>query len=142
MGVPGRIAVYSTFFVAILVSTRGSSCGGYIVHRRYEALHTSECARSACVSERGTITTYPLLAAFFYRYLPMRMQEILQLSIPEEYRNAVGGSKENALYNFNGVLREDATQEVCSRVHLSTKTIFPRMKKMGGMQGGGIKFCT
>lgn len=39
------------------------------------------------------------------------MQEILQLSIPEEHRNAVGG-QETVLYSFDAVLRDDATQEV------------------------------
>ncbi|CAM9919705.1 unnamed protein product, partial [Ectocarpus sp. 12 AP-2014] len=37
-------------------------------------------------------------------------EEILQLSIPEEYRDTVGGT-ETALYAFTGVLRDDATQE-------------------------------
>lgn len=39
------------------------------------------------------------------------MQEILQLSIPEEHRNTVGGN-ETVLYSFDGVLRDDASQEV------------------------------
>ena len=49
------------------------------------------------------------------------MQEILQLSIPEEYQNTVG-SKETAFFSFNGVLRDDATQEV-----------------IGGVQSGRMK---
>lgn len=47
-----------------------------------------------------------------------RTQEILQLSIPEEYRSAVG-TKETAFFSFNGVLRDDSTQEVVYSAELS-----------------------
>lgn len=43
------------------------------------------------------------------------VQEILQLSIPEEHRNTVGGT-DTVLYSFDGVLRDDATQEVGIKV--------------------------
>lgn len=58
-------------------------------------------------------TTPPTaVLVMLYRWTSLiGVQEILQLSIPEEHRNAAG-SKEITLYNFNRVLREDATQEV------------------------------
>lgn len=51
------------------------------------------------------------LDIFLFVSLSANVQEILQLSIPEEYRDTVGGT-EAALYAFTGVLRDDATQEV------------------------------
>lgn len=68
----------------------------------------------------------PTICSWHQRLHARGEQEILQLSIPEEHRNAVG-SKETALFSFTGVLRDDATQEVMK--HISTRASWSPSKQ-------------
>lgn len=63
------------------------------------------------------------------------VQEILQLSIPEEHLNKVGG-EETVLYSFDAVLRDDATQEVERGVQWGSRRVLLEFLFYGGETSG------